>query len=131
MRICRTIDPKYYKDLAQEVYLKMIEYSPTEENIIGWIYKTAKNIFLNDQRNKTESLDNYSNLIIEQEFNHEKELESILTEFDLDYTERLWIKAYIENNANYSIIEDRTSICRQCVSKRINAIINKIQCNLK
>ena len=131
IRICRRVDSNGYKDLAQEVYLKMIEYNPTEENIIGWIFTTAKNIHLNNQRNKTELLDSFKHIPSEVEFNHESELEQILRESDLDHTERLWLRAYLENNSSYSQIEDRTTICRQCASKRINAIINKIQCNLK
>ena len=131
IRICRTIDKVNYKDLAQDVYLKMIESEPKEENIVGWIFTTAKNIHLNNQRNKTESLEDLKHIASELEFNYEKELERMLIESDLDHTERLWIRAYLENNLSYSTIENRTSICRQCASKRINAIINKIQCNLK
>ncbi len=130
--ICKAICPNGYEDLAQEVYIKMIENPPRDENVNAWIYTIAKNQMLDDMKcNKLVIVDDLSYIEALDNENFKKKVDDIIRESNLTHTEILWIKAYLQHDLNYVWIESDTKISRQHASKRIKGIIKKIQCNLK
>lgn len=133
LKICRGIDKANYKDLAQDVSVKMIETKPKEENIISWIYTVAKNEYLNNVKSvksRMVLIDSIEHFEKPEYTNYKRELDAIIKESGLTNTERLWIKAYLEHNLCYSWIESDIEVSREHASKRIRGIINKIKCNL-
>lgn len=52
LRICRSLTPNGYEDLAQEVCLKAIENKENlqDHNFIGWVFKIAKNLHISKCR---------------------------------------------------------------------------------
>jgi len=160
LRICRSLTPNGYEDLAQEVCLKAIENKEKlqDHNFIGWVFKIATNLHISKCRlyynkNVTRGLefvlnDNGSDYLddilfkisarskennqilnksIEEDIDYKQELDNLILEAGLTDVEKLWIKAFIEKELNYSKIQSEIGINRFKASQRLKEIKKKLK----
>jgi len=111
-------------ELVQYTVIECYKYEPKirlyHENkcIVGWIYFVQKREYV---RMKKANIIGETKDIEDTEYSDKlEELKPFLSE-----TERLWIRAYIECDGNYSTIEEKKGITRQMASERIKSIIEK------
>lgn len=132
LRICRSLTPNGYEDLAQEVCLKAIENKEKlqDHNFIGWVFKIATNLHISKCRlyynkNVKRGID----FDVEQinQLDYEKELNRLILEAGLTDVEKLWIKAFIEKELNYSKIQSEIGINRFKASQRLKEIKKKLK----
>lgn len=132
LRICRSLTPNGYEDLAQEVCLKAIENKERlqDHNFIGWVFKIATNLHISKCRlyynkNVKRGID----FDVEQinQLDYEKELNRLILEAGLTDVEKLWIKAFIEKELNYSKIQSEIGINRFKASQRLKEIKKKLK----
>ena len=132
VRICRSLTPNGYEDLAQEVCLKAIENKEKlqDKNFIGWVFKIATNLHISKCRlyynkNVKRGID----FDVEQinQLDYEKELNRLILEAGLTDVEKLWIKAFIEKELNYSKIQSEIGINRFKASQRLKEIKKKLK----
>ena len=156
LRICRSLTPNGYEDLAQEVCLKAIENKEKlqDHNFIGWVFKIATNLHISKCRlyynkNVTRGLefllseygDDYGNIYLvkrskvrdqiikkstEEIVDYKLELDNLILEAGLTDVEKLWIKAFIEKELNYSKIQSEIGINRFKASQRLKEIKKKL-----
>lgn len=123
--ICEVItrNKDTYKDLAHDTYLKLANHK--DKNNIQLAFIVAKNIHLNNIKKRKELLIEVDKAEVNQEqtecpFELYNKLKINLTEI-----EKLWIDAYLDNNGNFSKINENIKISRKAASKRINEIKEK------
>lgn len=123
--ICKVItrSEDTYKDLAHDTYLKLVNHKDKDNIQLAFI--VAKNIHLNNCKKKKELLIEIDKVEVKQEqtecpYELYKRIKSNLTEI-----EKLWIDAYLDNEGNFSKINQNINISRKAASKRINEIKEK------
>lgn len=129
---------RFYKDeLRQSLSLKYLENPSIYDNVhnlAGYIflqasrvqYKIAKeegkNYALNKKQKQLLKVSEYLTIDLEG-IDKVKTLENMIKE--LPDIEKIWIRLYIDCGMNYSEIQRRTEITRQCAKDRIETILDK------
>ena len=120
----------YTDDLSQELIVQLLtmESNKLKElfesgNLKAYLYRMAHYSY---HGSKGQFYLKYrKQLEYQEEVGRELSLEDVLDTGELTEIEKMWIKCYLDHDANYSWAGKNIDVSRQCVSKRVNEIIEK------
>ena len=152
--VCRRFTPYNHQDLAHDIIILLYEQKKKCEYLIkkgvfkGWLYVVIKNQFIDSKRrrkhlNYEEGGTCYYNVFKEGysyfntlEVKHyeaenyqqaAEELNDLMIEADLTYTERMWIETFLDHNLNTTWVSDSINVDWKCAKKNYNKALTKLK----